>query len=248
MEIITSKSNGKIAEAKKLLEKKFRDSTGLFLIETKKVIIEALSAGLKPKCLFVLSGKPNIFNDSFDCVYEVSERPFKEISTSVSTDGYVAIFEKKQAKKEYVGGKFLILDTLQNPDNFGAILRSAAASGFNQIFAINSVDEYSPKTIRASMGNQFKLNIVHIMYEDIGTMFCGAELFSANMNGKNIFEIENFPKNVGFVIGNEGNGISENIKKYVSKTVSIPMENGVESLNAGVSASIIMYHIYSHTK
>lgn len=245
MEIITSKSNQKIVDAKKLLDKKYRDESGLFLAETKKVVLEAILAGLAPKYAFVLQGKDVSFIDAKTTIYYVNESVFKTLSSTVSSDGYIAVFEKKQAKKEYIGGNFLVLDNIQNPDNFGAIMRTALATNFKQIFVVNSVDEYNPKVLRASMGNQFKLNIVHIDYSDIENLFSNADLYVMSMEGKNLFNIKNFSKNTGFVIGNEGNGVSSQVRKIVKNTLSIPMENGTESLNASVSASIVMYHIYS---
>ena len=139
----------------------------------------------------------------------------------------------------------MILDNIQNPDNFGAIMRTALATNFKQIFVINSVDEYNSKVLRASMGNQFKLNIVHINYEDVKNLFLSADLFVMSMEGENLFKIKYISKNTGFVIGNEGNGVSLQMRKKIKNTLSIPMENGIESLNASVSASIVMYHIYS---
>ncbi|MBO7508505.1 MAG: hypothetical protein J6T39_02550, partial [Clostridia bacterium] len=131
MEIITSKANAKIVETKKLLEKKYRDKTGLFLIETKKVIFEAMGSGLKLKRLFVLQEK-NDFDDEilnefcqkgFDVekveIVNVSKSVFNEISCLVSSDGYIAVFEKMVQQKSYENGNFLILDNLQNPDNMG---------------------------------------------------------------------------------------------------------------------------------
>ncbi|MBQ8431175.1 MAG: RNA methyltransferase [Clostridia bacterium] len=248
MEIITSKTNEKIVNAKKLLDKKFRDKTSRFLVETKKVIAEGVRAGLKIESLFVLHGNDNIFS-SIDCpVYTVSNQVFKEISSTVSTDGFIAVFNKKVLEKSVPNGNFLVLDNLQNPDNFGAILRTALATNFKDIYVINSVDEYNSKTIRASMGNQFFLNIMHINYEDIEILFKNKQLFAADMMGENIFKQKNLNENFGFVIGNEGNGISNELKKYVKNFVSIPMENGVESLNASISASVIMYYVFSNLK
>lgn len=253
METITSKSNAKIIEAKKLLDKKYRDKFGLFLIETEKCVLEALNCKLTPKYFFVQENKRfEVINKYLQQsshkdvkAYSVSQNVFKEISNVVSPDGVVAVFEKPLLKKEYLGGNFLVLDNLQNPDNFGSILRTAAACNFKQIFAINSVDEYNSKVIRSSMGNQFKLNIVHINYDDIEILFKNATLFAMDMNGKNMFEVEKFDKNLGFVIGNEGNGISNEIKSKVKNTLSIPMQNNVESLNASISASVVMYYIFS---
>ena len=76
-------------------------------------------------------------------------------------------------------------------------------------------------------------------------MFLNAQIYTMDMNGKNLFDIQKFDKNVGFVIGNEGNGISEQMKNIVTNTLKIPMENNVESLNASISASVTMYYVFS---
>ena len=245
MEIISSKSNEKITNAKKLFDKKHRDKTGLFLVETIKVVREALSAKLTPKTIFVTEKKFNEIPKEYDNIkFVVTEDVLKHISSVVSPDGVVAVFEKPKQEIKYDGGSFLILDGLQNPDNLGAILRTAAATNFKQIYLINCVDQYNSKTIRAGMGNQFKLNILDIDYSDIKTLFLNAKIYTLDMNGKNLFEIQKFDKNVGFVIGNEGNGISDQMKSIVTNTLKIPMENNVESLNASISASVAMYYIY----
>ena len=244
MEIITSKSNAKVMNAKKLKDKKFREEFGLFLVETKKVIAEVINCGLKCKMLFVLDGKNNIFDNSIE-TYILSQSVFNELSSLVSPDGYIAVFEKKPKQKKYDGGKFLVLDCLQNPDNMGAILRTATASGFKQIYTINSVDEYNEKVIRSSMGNQFKLDIIKINYSDISALFKSAKLYALDMKGENLFDIESFEKNVGFVVGNEGNGLSNEVKSLITNFVAIPMQNNVESLNASISAGLVMYYVFS---
>ena len=254
MEVITSKSNSKIVETKKLQDKKYRDKLGLFLVETKKVVLEALLAGLQLHSIFITEKqyedfssicKKNKIDISKINVILVTENVIKELSTVVSPDGIVAVFKKQQTKKEYLGGNFLVLDGLQNPDNMGAIFRTALACDFKQIFVINCVDEYNPKVVRASMGNQFKLNIMHIDYGDIKTMFANASLFALDMQGENLFKQNSFAKNAGFVVGNEGNGLSNQIKTLVKNYIAIPMQNGVESLNASISASVVMYYIFS---
>ena len=147
---ITSTSNSKIVAAKKLLEKKYRDKNNLFLIETEKVIEEAIKNGLVCKEIYILENKnfdiENIYQNVFQNTtkYYVNHKVFAEISSTMSPDGIIGVFEKKVEKKEYLGGNFLILDCLQNPDNLGAILRTAAACNFNQIFTIKSVDKYNP--------------------------------------------------------------------------------------------------------
>ena len=246
MKKITSKQNDKIISTKKLLDKKYRDRTGLFVVETKKAVSEAISAGFVPKMFFLTEKRVADIPEKYDDIkYVVSEGIIKSLSSVVSPDGIVAVFEKQEQKKEYLGGKFLVLDNLQNPDNMGAIMRTALATNFKQIYAINCVDEYSPKVIRASMGNQFKLKIIHIDYDDIPNLFLSTKLYTLSMEGKNIFSMESFDANAGFVVGNEGNGVSQTVKDYCDQTLSIPMENNVESLNASISASVAMYYIFS---
>ena len=221
------------------------------MIETEKVIEEAIKNGLVCKEIYILENKSFDIENKYQKVfanipkYYVNNKVFAEISSTMSPDGIIGVFEKKVSQKEYFGGNFLILDCLQNPDNMGAILRTAAACNFKQIFTINSVDKYNPKVLRASMGNQFKLNVVEIDYQDISNLFKNAKLYSMDMKGSNLFEMQNFDKNTGFVIGNEGNGLSKQIREMIKNTIKIPMENGVESLNASISASVVMYYIYS---
>lgn len=249
MEIVTSKQNSKIVETKKLFQKKYREERGLFVAETRKVIEEALACGLEPVYIFVQQDVKNLFSNYAEKVIYVSQNVIKEISSTISPDGYVAVFEKPVCKKslnDLIKQPFLVLDCLQNPDNMGAIMRSALASNFKTLLLIDCVDEFNPKTIRASMGNQFKLDILHISYQDVKEISKSAKLFVADMNGKNIFDIESFEQSVGFVVGNEGNGVSKTLKDCIENTISIPMQNGVESLNASVSASIIMFYIANH--
>ena len=246
MEIISSKSNSKVLEAKKLLEKKAREKTGLFLVETEKVVLEALENGFSPKCFFVLEGKEFDFQKQLSIpTYFLKKSVFAELSTLIAPDGVVAVFEKKVKKQTCAKGNFLILDNLQNPDNMGAILRSASAFDFKQIYCINCVDEYNPKVLRSSMGNVLKLDIFHIEYDFVKELAKTAELFVADMDGENVCNIKSFDDTIGFVVGNEGNGVSTEIKKLIKNKISIPMQNGVESLNASTSASILMFQIFS---
>ena len=136
-----------------------------------------------------------------------------------------------------------MLDNIQNPDNMGAIIRTAVATNFNKIYLINCVDIYNEKVIRASMGTLFKVEFIDTNYQQIANLAKSNKIYYADMGGESVFNIKQFEKNLGLVIGNEGNGISKEIKDITNNKLSIPMSNGVESLNASVSAGILMYHI-----
>lgn len=244
METISSKINPKIVFAQKLKQKKYRDEFSLALIESDKVILEAVNCGVKIKQLFCSSEKllkaKNIVCDE---LYQISDSICKLLSTTINSQNMFAVIEIPQAQNSVLGKRVLVLDNLQNPDNMGAILRTSIATDFKDILLINCVDVYNEKVIRSSMGNVFKALFIKTDYQNIKALLCGYQICVADMFGTNVFEEKNFAKNVALVIGNEGNGVSENLRKICTKVVSIPMQNNVESLNASVSAGIIMYQI-----
>jgi TrmH family RNA methyltransferase len=136
----------------------------------------------------------------------------------------------------------LVLDDIRDPGNMGTILRIADWFGIRHIYcSAESVDVYNPKVIQASMGSIVKLQ-VH--YTDLITMLNeageGIPVYGAVLNGKSIYE-ENLRPNGLLVIGNESTGISEDVFKFITKPISIPIynTNGPESLNAGVATAIL---------
>ena len=138
-------------------------------------------------------------------------------------------------------GACLLLDKLQDPGNLGTIIRTANAAGYNDIYLINCTDAFSPKAVRASMSGIFFVNIHIGTYEEVFSVLVDkVPVITADMFGQNIFLFE-APQNFCLCIGNEGNGVSEEVKKISSYQVSIPMRKSCESLNAAVSAAIAMY-------
>lgn len=242
MEIISSKQNAKFVNALKLRQKKYRDEQKLVLLEGYKIINEATKSGLKLERIF--TSKDNLdkakkFNSEIDIL---TDNLCKKLSSTVTSQNLFAVAQMKEKLLPYQD-RVLVLDGLQNPDNLGAIIRSAVATNFLDIFAINSVDLYNEKVIRSSMGNVFKINFIKTDYQSLKTLLNDYQILTADMDGENIFNIKSFNKKIALVIGNEGNGVSDEILKITTKTIAIPMKNNVESLNASVSAGIIMYQI-----
>jgi len=246
--LITSKSNELIKNFCKLKDKKYREKTGHFLVETEKVVVEAIKNNYEIEYLIVEENKPctKIDVSKFNTIF-VSSEVIKHLSSLVTPQGVIAVVRKKQ-ENSTLSNEILILDNIQNPDNFGAIIRSSVASNFKTIIAINSCDEFSDKVIRASMGNIFRANIIHSNYQDVAKMLKDYTILGADMNGENIFKISSYPQKVALIVGNEGNGLSTDASNLVSKTIAVPMANDVESLNVTVSASIIMFDIFSKTE
>ena len=141
-------------------------------------------------------------------------------------------------------GNYLVLDELQDPGNVGTLIRSALGANFLDIYLLNSVNISNEKLIRSSMGAIFKTKIYQVSKDEFISNYkkWNKPLYVCDMDGENIYKTH-ISNNAGIVVGNEGNGVSAEIRGISTGSISIPMKNGLESLNAGVSGSIIMYHL-----
>lgn len=231
-EVIKSSKNNLIKMINKLKKKKFRNEKNLFLIETRKMIDEAIKSNRNIEYIIQKESNELVYDNSI----LIEDKLFNEISNLVTPDGYMAIVSKYNEDK--LSENILILDNIQDPGNMGTLIRSAEAFGYNTIISINSVDYYNEKVLRSTMGSIFRLNLIETNYEFINTLN-DYKIYIADMNGEDFREMESSQKKA-IVIGNEGNGISEEIKKIPHKLVKIPMQGKVESLNAAVSGSILM--------
>jgi TrmH family RNA methyltransferase len=136
----------------------------------------------------------------------------------------------------------ILLDGVADPVNVGAILRTAVAAGYKQVYMTSDcADPYSPKAVRCSMSGVFRAQIMRGELDELLKVI-NVPIVVADMNGENVFE-KQIKDKFCLVIGNEGRGVSVTLKERADITVSIPMENGMESLNAGVSAGILMYNL-----
>lgn len=241
--VITSLTNAKIVEAAKLTDKKFRNASGCYLIEGARLVTDAVKHGARIKSVFVKESVANKY--AFENQIVVDDKVFAKLADTVSSQGVVAVCEKPCETLLSPKGNSLVLDCLQDPGNAGTLIRTAVACGFSDIYAVNSVDLYSPKVLRSAMSAHFciklhqcdNLAVVYNLMNDV-------QIAVADMAGKNVFDAS-FADKVALVVGNEGNGISQLSKEKAKITVSLPMENGFESLNAAVAGSVIMYQIYA---
>lgn len=234
--IIKSTNNNLIKTVRKLSTKKNRDKYGIYIIETKKMIDEAIQNNQLIKEILIREDVNQIYKNA----NIVEKDIFHSLSSLVTPDGYMAILQKKENSHILENENILILDKIQDPGNLGTLIRSAEAFGFNTIMSIDSVDFYNEKVLRSTMGSIFRLNLVEAKYEDLSKLV-NHKILIADMNGIDFRDVNNLD-NVAIVVGNEGNGISDEIKKYEHLTIKIPMQGKIESLNAGVSGSILMSH------
>ncbi len=245
---ITSLNNPTVKYTTALKDKKEIIKNNECLVEGEKVVCDLINGGAKLSRLFIEEKKIEKFSQIVSKyeskTYKITEQVAKKLSDTVTNPGVFAIFELPKKLEFDFNDKFLVIDNLQDPSNLGAIIRSALAFGFKHIVSINSVFAYLPKVIRSSMGYVFNVNFYSLTLEQLADFKSkyNFKLVSANLNGIDLSSA-NIEGNYGLIIGNEGNGVSKGLQALSDVTITIPMQNNVESLNASVSASIIMYNL-----
>ncbi|WP_287388168.1 TrmH family RNA methyltransferase [Lachnospira sp.] len=139
----------------------------------------------------------------------------------------------------------ICLENLQDPGNLGTIIRMAEGAGATGvIMSSNTVDVYNPKTIRSTMGSLYRVPFVYVedFYETISKLKdLGINTYAAHLKGENVYTGPDFTKPTAFLIGNEGNGLTDKASALASSLIKIPMEGEVESLNAAIATTILSY-------
>ena len=240
---ITSTENDKIKHALQVKETKYIQKYGECFVESEKVVDDLLSQGRVFSALFIEESKETKYrkHNAFVVTREVA----KKLSSTVTTDGVFGIVKISDDSFVVPKNSFLVLDRIQDPTNVGAIMRSAVAFGYNEIYMIDCAYPYSSKVIRSSMGHVFNTKINLIKENDFIQLAHEKNLYllSADMDGKPVNKSINLPEIFGIIMGNEGQGVSGKLQKICKETVSIPMTQEVESLNVSVSAGILMYNL-----
>lgn len=237
--MITSRSNALIKLVRSLSDKSARDETGLFIVEGVKSVKEAFASGFTVKTVVATEKGLSLLGKSPVPAELVSDDVFKTISGETSPQGVLALVYKPENGASFPKGFCVFLDEVKDPSNVGAIIRTAAAAGYDDVYLADCADAYNAKAVRASMGGIFKVAL-HVGSREALLDKINVPLVIADMGGENVFNRKPAGK-ICLVIGNEGRGVSEKLKSLASETVCIPMQNGMESLNAAVSAGILMY-------
>ena len=239
--IITSLENNKIKDLVKLQNKKYRDSTNMFLVEGEHLVEEVFKSGLL-KEVFVV--EKDSFNISVPITY-VSSDVMKKISTTDTYTNVVGLCEKN-ISNEIIGTKILLLDDIQDPGNLGTIIRSSVAFNVDTIIlSPNTVDLYNSKVLRSTQGMFSHINIITMdLVEAINKIkLLGITVYGTNVNnGEDVRNI-NDTSSYALVMGNEGNGVHQNIQDMCDKNLYIKMSKNTESLNVGVACSILLYEL-----
>ncbi|MDR0298403.1 MAG: RNA methyltransferase, partial [Streptococcaceae bacterium] len=158
MEIINSKENKKVKEARKLFQKKYRDKTGHYLIEGFHLLEEALASNAEIVTIFVAASKAD--RVSADRMVVVSDDVLKTLSDEETPQGVVAEVVKSLQSVDFSGNRYLVLENVQDPGNVGTLIRTADAAGFDTVICVGqTADIYSPKVLRSAQGSTFHLSI-----------------------------------------------------------------------------------------
>lgn len=239
MEVITSLTNAIVKRVNKLKQKKYRDESGEFLVEGLRNVRDT-AIGSPQSVVAVILGESAFaaHGGEFSAfpITVVSNAIIEKLSEADSSQGVLSINAMK--KSEFPDKRCVLLDRVRDPGNVGTILRTAVAAGYDVVLN-GCCDVYSPKVIRSAMSAVLKCRIG--MDIDVSALKAtGYEIIVADMGGKDIFTVARPSGKYCIVIGNEADGVCDEIRKSADRTVAIP-QSGVESLNAAVAAGIMMY-------
>ena len=225
--IYSSIQNSKIKDIKKLNQKKYRDESGLFLVDGEHLVLEAYKSG---SLVSVILEEHEDIDLDIDKIY-VTDSVMNYISNLDNHQKIMGICKKIETKE--LTSRIIVLDGIQDPGNLGTIIRSAKAFNFDTIvLSLDTVDLYNSKVIRSTQGMIIK-DIKDKGYTIVGTKVD---------NGTDVRDIKNI-SSLALIMGNEGNGVSAEVLDMCDLYAHIKMNDNCESLNVGVATSIMMYEL-----
>lgn len=253
--MITSTSNAQVKRLLQLQKKsKARNEEKVFLVEGLRMFVEVPEERVQKVYIsesFYNKKKQELDLSKFS-VEILSDTVFQYVSDTKTPQGILCIVEQKKYDIDEIlkieKPHFIVLDNLQDPGNLGTIVRTAEGAGVNAVFlSKESVDIYNPKTIRSTMGSIYRMPVIYV--EDLLKLLAtfkrkGIKSYAAHLDGKNTYDKEDYQSGTAILIGNEGNGLREEVANAADIWVRIPMQGHVESLNAAIAASVLMFEVY----
>lgn len=252
--MITSKSNPQIKWLLQLQKKsKARTEEKVFVVEGIRMFAEVPRERVEKVYLsesFYNKKKEELDLKNFP--YEIlSDAVFQHVSDTKTPQGILCVVAQKEYSLKTLlnitNPHFVVLDNLQDPGNLGTIVRTAEGAGVDAIFlSKDCVDLYNSKTIRSTMGSIYRMPTIYV--EDIPNLLeqfreKGIKSYAAHLQGKNSYDKENYQGGTAILIGNEGNGLRDEVSQKADVWVRIPMHGQVESLNAAIAASVMMFEV-----
>ena len=250
--MITSTSNQQMKNLVQLMKKsKERKKQGVFVVEGPKMFLEAPKDWVQSVYVsesFEKAPEHKELLASYQ--YEIVSDPvFRSISDTQTPQGVLAVVKMPvypfSALFQGEKTQLLVLESIQDPGNLGTMIRTGEGAGATGIIMNHTtVDLFNPKTIRSTMGSIYRLPyyITDNLAETLAMLQeKGVHLYAAHLKGTAMYDAFDYTKACGFLIGNEGNGLSKEIADCADTYIRIPMEGKVESLNAAISATLLMY-------
>ncbi len=257
--IITAKDNDKVKYTRSLLKTKTRNKESKFIIEGYRILTLAIECRASIDYVFINEDFEKkqehkdfleILNQKNVKVYKTTNKIFEDFIDTENTQGIIGVVKSKNRSLESDltdENRFvLVLDRIQDPGNMGTIIRTADAAGVDAIIALKGcVDIYNPKVIRSTMGSIFDMNIIHSTQEEAVRILKlkKFDIVSSYLNTNNYYNDIEYNYKTALVIGNEANGINDELVSKSDVLVKIPIYGKAESLNAAISSAILMYEI-----
>lgn len=253
--MITSTSNPQVKRLLQLQKKsKARNEENVFVVEGLRMFLEVPADQVEK--IYISESLYNRKREELNLekfpIEILSGRVFEHVSDTKTPQGILCVVKQKKYELEELfqveNPHFIVLDNLQDPGNMGTIVRTAEGAGVTAVLmSQDCVDIYNPKTIRSTMGSIYRVPFLYV--EDTLKLLKiltkrGVKTYAAHLEGEKFYDKEDYRSATAILIGNEGNGLREEVAKNADVWVQIPMQGQVESLNAAVAASILMYEVY----
>lgn len=245
-----------ISKITSLRVKKYRDASGKYVAEGVKIIKESVEAEINIELIVVMgsvSSTPEVKNimrlaakESIPVVV-VKDKEFDKLSTLETPSGILAVINKRQKPYIDAGATYIILDSIKDPGNMGAIIRSADWFGINNIvIGMDSVDVYNPKVIQATMGSIFRMNL--IVDQDLPTFIKTLKtqnysILATSLEGKDS-DLKFESKKIAILVGNETKGLNPALLTNANILYKIPGSGNAESLNVSVATGIVLFQLF----
>lgn len=249
--MITSSQNSKLKLVRSLMGRaRERREANAFVVEGVRLIEEAVNAGWQFQFVLYSDGLSergqNLIKTLSEKDIEVDDVAgdlLQKLSDTENPQGILAVLNNSQLPIPESPNFILIPDQIRDPGNLGTLLRTAAATGVQAVFLPpETTDVFAPKIIRAGMGAHFRLSIHSQTWEEIKAQTKDMQILLADMGGNSCWET-NLRQPLALIIGGEAEGASDEAQRLASQKISIPMAGNVESLNAGVAGSVLMFEV-----
>ncbi|MGV3195061.1 TrmH family RNA methyltransferase [Staphylococcus rostri] len=246
MEEITSIQNVKVKNYNKLKKKKERDKQHRAIIEGFHLIEEAVDSGIVVEQLFMIepSRVPEKLQTAAQECFVINQKVAEALSGTVTPQGVFAVIQKATVTSENAQ-QVLILDRIQDPGNLGTLMRTADAAGLDLVvLAKGTADVYQEKVLRASQGSVFHIPTIEVdnVVEYVQN-FAGPVYGTALENAVSYHDAPSKQETFALVLGNEGQGMSDELLNATTQNVTIPIYGRAESLNVAIAAGILMFHL-----